>query len=923
MINRPKMARRVLPTAIALGLLVPAGFAPLALAQQADEMVEEIVTIGSRRPQRSDTDSSVPIDVISGDEFVNMGFADMDDMLKTAIPSYNVARNEISDAATIVRPANLRGLPPDNVLILVNGKRRHRSGVIAELGGSLSSGSQGADISAIPSMAIKQVEVLRDGAAALYGSDAIAGVIGFQLNDSAEGMSLEVRTGESGEGDGGLTQVQGNIGLPLGDDGFLNITGSWMEQDPTSRSLQRTDAINLLTNGNAAQKASVAQPYAQVWGAPEQIDNYNIFVNSGIEVSDSLEVYAFGNYGSRETLGGFYFRNPNSRSGVYTNGSTRAVVDTNIRNRATGVTSNCPALTSPGSGGNGVPLNQAAVAADALALANLPSNCWVMNQPTPGGYTPQFGAQLKDASIVIGGRGDITPNLSYDISGSYGRNAVSFLLNNSWNPSNGPDGFVNGELQRNFDIGQNVQSETNFNIDMNYTMPVDGLASDLNIAFGGEWRDERFETIVGEKNSWVAGRFAFQNVDGSNTYSDGVTPLPNLSIGAHGFAGFSPEQSGYWGRSNYAVYTDFEADITDSFTAGLAVRYEDFESFGDTTNFKVSGRYRLTDALAVRASYNTGFRAPTPGQENVTKLSTITVDGELQQRGQIPPTNPIAGALGAQALKPEDSKNYSLGMVWDVTGDINVTVDYFNIEIKDRIAATGTIDISSRSAIAGVGCPAALAAGRNLALCLQEAGVPGAADLSSVSFYTNDFSTTTQGVDLVATWNLDFGDMGNGTLNAAWNWTETEVDNAGQEVNRNRVVGLENQNPQNRGVFTYNHFLNDFRFLARLRTYDDWIDSNWSGDSTSRGPNGLGYTINCGFNTDNCYSGESVVDLEAAYTWNSNYTFVVGANNAFDQDAAINQNNLDGTIGSGGLYSGSTPWGTEGSFYYARVRVDF
>lgn len=923
MINRPKMARRVLPTAIALGLLVPAGFAPLALAQQADEMVEEIVTIGSRRPQRSNTDSSVPVDVISGDEFVNMGFADMDDMLKTAIPSYNVARNEISDAATIVRPANLRGLPPDNVLILVNGKRRHRSGVIAELGGSLSSGSQGADISAIPSMAIKQVEVLRDGAAALYGSDAIAGVIGFQLNDSAEGMSLEVRTGESGEGDGGLTQVQGNIGLPLGDDGFLNITGSWMEQDPTSRSVQRTDAINLLTNGNAAQKASVASPYAQVWGAPEQIDNYNIFVNSGIEVSDSLEVYAFGNYGSRETLGGFYFRNPNSRGGVYTNGSTRAVVDTNIRNRATGVTSNCPALTSPGSGGNGVPLDQTAVAADALAMANLPSNCFVMNQPTPGGYTPQFGAQLKDASIVIGGRGDITPNLSYDISGSYGRNAVSFLLNNSWNPSNGPDGFVNGELQRNFDIGQNVQSETNFNIDMNYTMPVDGLASDLNIAFGGEWRDERFETIVGEKNSWVAGRFAFQNVDGSNTYSDGVTPLPNLSIGAHGFAGFSPEQSGYWGRSNYAVYTDFEADITDSFTAGLAVRYEDFESFGDTTNFKVSGRYRLTDALAVRASYNTGFRAPTPGQENVTKLSTITVDGELQQRGQIPPTNPIAGALGAQALKPEDSKNYSLGMVWDVTGDINVTVDYFNIEIKDRIAATGTIDISSRSAIAGVGCPAALAAGRNLALCLQEAGVPGAADLSSVSFYTNDFSTTTQGVDLVATWNLDFGDMGNGTLNAAWNWTETEVDNAGQEVNRNRVVGLENQNPQNRGVFTYNHFLNDFRFLARLRTYDDWIDSGWSGDTTSRGPNGLGYTINCGFNTDNCYSGESVVDLEAAYTWNSNYTFVVGANNAFDQDAAINQNNLDGTIGSGGLYAGSTPWGTEGAFYYARVRVDF
>jgi len=922
MINRPKTARRVLPTAIALGLLVPAGFAPLALAQQADEMVEEIVTIGSRRPQRSNTDSSVPVDVISGDEFVNMGFADMDDMLKTAIPSYNVARNEISDAATIVRPANLRGLPPDNVLILVNGKRRHRSGVIAELGGSLASGSQGADISAIPSMAIKQVEVLRDGAAALYGSDAIAGVIGFQLNDSAEGMSLEVRTGESGEGDGDLVQVQGNIGMPLGDDGFLNITGSWMEQDPTSRTLQRTDAATLISSGNAAQKANVANP-AQIWGAPEQIDNYNLFFNSGIQVSDDLEVYAFGNYGSRETIGGFYYRNPNSRGGVYTNGSTRAVVDTNIRNRATGVTSNCPALTSPGSGGSGVPLNQAAVAADALALANLPDNCWVMNQAVPGGYTPAFGAQLKDASLVGGFRGDITSNLSYDVSASYGRNAVSFMIDNTWNPSNGPDGFVNGELQRKFDLGQNVQSETNINLDMVYTMPVDGFASDLNVAFGGEWRDERFETIVGEKNSWVAGRFAFQNVDGSNTYSDGVTPLPNLSIGAHGFAGFSPEQAGYWGRSNYALYTDLEADVTDSFTAGVAVRYEDFESFGDTTNFKVSGRYRVNDAVSLRASYNTGFRAPTPGQENVTKLSTITIDGELSQRGQIPPTNPIAQALGAEALKPEDSKNYSLGLVWDVTGDINVTVDYFNIELEDRIAATGTISIASRSAIAGVGCPTALAAGSNLALCLQESGVPGAADLSAVSFYTNDFATTTQGIDLVATWNLDFGNMGNGTLNAAWNWTETEVDNAGAEVNRNRVVGLENQNPQNRGVFTYNHFLNDFRFLARLRTYDDWIDSSWSGDTTPRGPQGLGYTINCGFNTDNCYSGESVVDLEAAYTWNSNYTFVVGANNAFDQDAAINQTNLDGTIGDGSLYAGSTPWGTEGAFYYARVRVDF
>jgi iron complex outermembrane receptor protein len=529
-------------------------------------------------------------------------------------------------------------------------------------------------------------------------------------------------------------------------------------------------------------------------------------------------------------------------------------------------------------------------------------------------------------SFVGGVRGELSSNLTYDVSASYGRNKVSFFLNNTWNPSNGPNGIVNGALQRDFDIGSYVQSETNFNADFVYTMPVDGFASDLSIAFGTEWRDERFETIIGEEASWNSGQYAFQNVNGSNTYSDGTTPLPNLSIGAHGFAGFSPAQAGLWGRSNFALYTEAEADITDAFTGSIALRYEDFESFGDTSNYKIAGRYRLSDTLTLRASYNTGFRAPTPGQENVTKLSTITVDGELQQRGQIPPGNPIAQFLGAEELTAEDSANFSAGVVWDVTDDINVSVDYFNIELEDRISQTGTIDIAGRPVPAGQNCPGAAAnpAG-NLALCLQELGVPGASDLSSVSFYTNDFDTTTTGVDIVATWDLDWGDMGNGTLIGAWNWTETEVDNAGSEVSRNRVVGLENYNPENRGVFTYNHFYEDFRFLARLRTYDDWIVGDWSGDPTPRGVNGTNVNIDCEFGLyrDNCYDGENVFDVEAAYTWNDNYTFIVGANNVFDEDGATDIDNLDGTIGSGNAYTGSTPWGIEGAFYYARVRMDF
>ena len=924
MFTRTKKARVLIP-AIALGMLAP-GFAPMVLAQQADELIEEIITIGSRRPQRSASDSSVPVDVISGDEFMNMGYSDLDDMLRTSVPSYNVVRHSISDAATLVRPANLRGLPPDNILILVNGKRRHRSGVIAELGGSLAAGSQGADISAIPAMAFKRTEILRDGAAAQYGSDAIAGVINFVLKDAADGFSFEARSGEYAEGDGGLTQFMGNIGLPLGDDGFINITGSWMEQDATSRSTQRTDATTLIASGNAAQRASVRQPYAQIWGGPEYIDNWNVFINSGIELSDTQEVYAFGNYGQRETEGGFFFRNPNSRSGVFTNGSIRAIVDTNIAPGQTGITSNCPALTSPGSGGNGVLLDAAVVAADEAALNALPGNCWVLNQLLPGGYTPQFGGQLKDASLVVGIRGDFSSNLTYDFSASYGRNKVSFFLNNTWNPSNGPNGIINGALQRDFDIGSYVQSETNVNADFVYVMPVDGFASDLSLAFGGEWRDERFETIIGEEASWKAGDYAFQNTIGNNFYSDGVTPLPNLSIGAHGFAGFSPQQAGIWGRANYAVYGEAEADLTEAFTGAIAIRFEDFESFGTTTNYKISGRYRITDELMLRASYNTGFRAPTPGQENVTKVSTITIDGELQQRGQIPPSNPIAVFLGGEALEPEESTNFSLGFVWDVTPDINVTVDYFNINIDDRISQTGSIVIGGLPVPAGVNCPGARAnpAG-NLALCLQELGVPGAADLNSVSFYTNDFETTTTGVDLVGTWNLDWGDMGTGSLVAAWNWTETEVDNAGSEVSRNRVVDLEEFNPHNRGVFTYNHFYNNFRFLARLSVYDDWVNSSWSGDPTARGAKGTGFTIDCGRGLfrDNCYDGENIFDVEVAYTFNENYTVIVGANNVFDEEGAIDIDNLDGTIGSGNTFDGSTPWGIEGAFYYAKIRVNF
>ena len=1011
MLNIPTLLRFLLTiSAVAVAML---GLTPVAQAQGADEVIEEIITTGTRRAERTASQSSVPIDVVSGAEFENQGFPDMDDLLRNTLPSYNVQRIAIGDAATLIRPATLRGLPPDNNLVLVNGKRRHRASVISE-SGSLAAGAQGADLSAIPPMSIKQVEVLRDGASAQYGSDAIAGVLNFVLRDDADGFTIEARTGEFFEGDGTMTGLSANGGFPLGDDGFANITAQWREADPTSRSVQRTDAAGLIANGNAEQQANVRQPFAQVWGAPEIKNDWNIFLNSGIQLTDSQEVYLFGNVGERENIGGFFYRNPNDRGAVYhhTQGGSvdidgdgivsdlngdgdldsddeyfenqyRAIVDTALTPRSSGAMSDCPALVAPP--GAPTAADAAEVAVDSAALDDMLLNqsdeCWVMNQVVPGGYTPSFGGVMSDASAVLGIRGEFDNGMLYDFSGSIGRNETEFFLNNTWNPSRGPDAIGETGLQRDFDIGSYTETDVSLNADFVMPIAVDAFASDLNFAFGAEWRNEQFQTRVGEENSWQTGNFALQNIDpfNPNCYESATIPgdcevirdtqnvlgnginapvifdlnddglidaldgtkdvqLVNLSIGAHGFAGFSPPQAGRWDRANYAVYVDFEADVTERFTAGLAVRFEDFDDFGTTTNGKVSGRLAITDRFAVRGSYSTGFRAPTPGQSNVTKVSTLIIDGELIQNGQIPPTNPIAIALGAQPLKPEDATNFTVGAVFDLTDSISVTLDYYNIVLEDRIAQTGNIDITDEPALTDGSCPLAQAAMANLALCLQESGVPGAADLTSLRFFTNDFETTTQGIDFVATWALDWGGAGSGDLTAAWNWTETEVDRIGLEVSRDRVLDLENQNPQHRGIFTYNHFIGNLRLMARASYYGEWTEADWGDDPSwwsnidSDGTPNPAYTMDCAgvpdptmFNgvdhSDQCYPEQWIFDIEAGYSFNDTWTVIAGIQNVGDEFGPRNRNN--GGLSSGDKYDEASPFGMDGGFWYFRLRADF
>ncbi len=900
----------LLRVALVAALLFSPVAVPAALAQDGGRSIEEVVVVGSRRAGRSATDSPVPVDVVTGDDFQNQGTSDMDELLRTLLPSYNVSNNSIDDAATITRPANLRGLPPDNTLILVNGKRMHRASVIAELGGSLASGAQGPDLSVIPTMAIERVEVLRDGASAQYGSDAIAGVINFVLKEDAQGLSFEAKYGEFYEGDGASKYLAANVGLPLGDNGFANVTVQWKDKDPTSRSLQKTNAVTQIATGNT----DIIDP-VQVWGSPEVKDDFAFFINSGIELTDSQELYAFGNYATRKVEGGFFFRNPDGRPGVFTEDfsrSNRLIFDTDLVGQS-GQTSNCPVLLSPGRGQT----DQTIVDVDNAARSQLPPNCWTGNDRFPGGYTPSFGSGVEDISGVIGLRGEMESGLGYDFSMRLGRNETDYFISNTWNPSLGPE----GANKNSFKLGKYRQTEQSYNADFVLPVDVEAFYSDLNVAFGAEYRVETFQVEIGEVDSWQAGPYARQ---GDNFFADDGDPntplVPLLSpvVGAHGFAGFSPEQSGEWDRAKWAVYGDLEADVIESVTLNAAVRYEDFDDFGDTLNGKIAARWQIVPRFAARGSYSTGFRAPTPGQSNVTKISTVTVDGELQQRGQIPPTNPIAGFLGAEPLKEEEATNFSAGVVWDATDNLTFTADWFRIELKDRIAQTGTIDITSVSAPSDI----PECAGLFLNDCLQLLGVPGASTLSSVSFFTNDFETTTSGVDLVGTYLQDWGDIGVTNLTLAWNYTKTKVDDAGSEVSRNRVLELERFNPRNRGIFTAIHTVSDFRFLVRASFYDDWTVGDFNGDPTYDGS--TGYTVDC--REDGCYNGGWIFDMEAAYTFNEKYSVVLGGQNVFDKDAPLDANNTAGPLysnNSGQEFTESGPWGINGGFWYLRFRADF
>ncbi len=847
----------------------PDAGAPAAEPQESVVEFETYRVIGSRVAGRSAQASAVPVDIIQGADLQTYGIRDMDSLLSASVPSYNVSQEPISDEATFVRPATLRGLPPDSTLVLVNGKRRHRGSVINFLGAPNSRGSQGADISSIPSIALQQVQVLRDGAAAQYGSDAIAGVLNFQLREDREGLEVQTSYGQNYHGDGDKVNVAANLGLPLTENGFANFSFEFTNADETSRSVQRRDARGLIEAGND----DVRRPAAQIWGAPEVQYDYKFFGNLGLDLEDlNSRLYAFGNYAERRVEGGFYFRNPHTRNGVFRGDPLEdgtpsvKVVDVSDDGRSGG----CRDIPIRGN----VPQ---------FGEVNNGSDCSSFIDRFPGGFTPRFGGYVRDWSIAFGMRGDLESSYSllngwsYDVSAYFGEHSVDYFMLNTINPQLAD---MRELIPTEYRPGGVTQSEKTFNLDISRPLDVGLFASALNVAFGFEYHIEEYEVGLGDKNSW---------------YSDFDRFGPQgLGVGSNGFTGFGPDIIGTYQRNNYALYMDLETEVIKSVSLGVAGRYENFDApIGETLNGKVSVRWQMLEALALRGAVSSGFRAPTPGQANVNKVTTAFDEGELKDEGTIPSYHPAASFFGAKPLTPEKSVNYSAGIVFN-WADVDVTVDYYRIKMQDRIARSSSFDVAEELAAKGI------------SRAEFDAAV-GPNQISQLRFYTNDFDTTTQGVDVVTTYPLrSMAGLTQFTL--VGNWNKTEVDSRTPAFIDDQLVRqLESGLPQFRFSLTADHNYGPWRLLSRVYFYDRFRDYP-TDDSTA------------GFNAGERF----LMDLELSYTFldlplMGSATIAFGAENVFDQYPRRNPKGPD----AGLKYPETSPYGFNGGFYYARAGFEF
>ncbi|WP_140419293.1 TonB-dependent receptor plug domain-containing protein, partial [Sphingobium sp. Z007] len=802
------ISRSAIAVALCYSMPVLAQDAPPQAA--AAEPGQTIIVTGTRRTDRTVAESPTPIDVYSGVELQKQGTADMNQVIQNLVPSFSVARYAIGDGSSFVRPPNLRGLAPDQTLVLINGKRMHRSALVQIGANAQSAGAHSADLAQVPAIAVRAVEVLRDGASAQYGSDAIAGVINMTLRDDTDGISGYARYGQFYRGDGEDYQLALNGGFKLGDSGFINISGEYVNAAKTSRGVTRAGAALL-----AQEQPNIGVPkLAQRYGNPA-MESYRFFVNGGFDLGDDSSVYFFGNYGHSFQEESFNYRQSVDTAGVDIEGNSfgKNGIFSDI---FTDFDNSLPGVQSGAAGGNVYAPNDYEVSAiharagsvvrDYTKVATC-SDPLVQNWSCvyPGGFTPIFFGKIDDISGTVGYKGKLGFGLNYDISGSYGQSTLRYTMNGTMNPSLGitsPTEFYLGKLE---------QRETLVNADFSYPWEV-GFASPITIAFGGQYFRESYELGLGDAASYAIGQYTGNLVfhqDGTPVFTDRLNTAFNSAlpvgpgnyqyeqlgtaqpVGANGFPGYGPSIAGESSRNSKGIYIDIEGDITEQLSFGIAGRYEHLSDFGNSTTGKFSARYAVVpDIVALRGTVATGFRAPTPGQVNSSSIATGFNPGNPNaiESMTLPVTSPVAAFLGATPLKPEESVSFSLGTVFTPAPGFTLSIDYYNIKVKDRIGTSGTFEITNAQRPT-----------------LQSLGLANYATVNEVQFLTNAFDTRTQGIDVVGSYRFATDTMGSFNTTLAFNYNKTKVIARNRDIVSDvRVAQLEKTLPKTRVILTEN-----------------------------------------------------------------------------------------------------------------------
>ena len=850
----------------------------VATTEQDVNPENAIVVTGTRRVNRTVADSPVPIDVISSEALSQSGFTETNRLLRELVPSFNFPQPSITDGTDVIRPATLRGLSPDQTLVLINGKRRHPTALL-NINGSVGRGSAAVDINLIPSIALSRVEVLRDGAAAQYGSDAIAGVINFQLSDAREGGRISATVGQydtrvdgieqftglvlgangqpvlapdanrNGNGDifqtettgrnrhatdGTTITVAGTLGLPLGPEGHLNLSAEYQDRDPTNRTgFDPRRQYARLANGNVDPRELTFNRLSHRYGDAKTTD-MKLFLNAGLPLSDAAEAYAFASYGVRDGTSGAFVR----------------------------------------------------LASDAR---NVP-------QIYPDGFLPLINSELNDFQVVGGIRGEIG-GFRYDLSGNHAENAFDFTISNTLNRSFGtasPVRFDSGGLRYDQDL---------LNLDLSKDLAV-GFLKEVTIAAGLEYRHEGFRIRPGEFASYGNG---------------GIAGTPS---GAQGFPGFAPVIGGQQvdqqrGRHNFSAYAELDADVSDAFTVQIAGRYEDYSDFGSDINGKIAARFEPIEGLALRGAASTGFRAPSLQQQFFAASATNNVNGVLLETVTLPVDNPIAIALGATPLDAETSVSYSAGVIFTRVPGLSVTVDIYQVEIDDRVVVTDNL---SANRAANATDP-----GRSIARILDAAGFTAT---NAARFFVNGVDTRTRGLDAVATYRFSLGDLGRLSATAGYNYNKTTLE---------RILAAPGPLANVPGIVLFGR--QESLRLVRGQPRDkinvgldyDWqwlgatVRANRYGDALAAGTDAFG---------DVLLEAKWITDAEVRAQVLDTVELAVGANNIFDVYPTKTPTGLgtDPVTGAARAfpatnyvapYSAFSPFGFNGRYLYARASMRF